>query len=116
MMSSIDPACLDAAMLAAEPRLVRRRMHDATAGDTWRAETRSMEDAARCRVRRVIAALNGVDIERNAAQWTDHPAILSRSFVERLKSALLNEKVCAAMDDVLGPEKSSEILGEITAL
>ena len=109
-------------MLAADPVLVRRRDYIARRetsepGVWFDLETRSLEDAARVRVRRVVAALNGVDIGNVIAGNIESlPAIMDRTFVSRLQNALLNGEVCAAIEKVVGAEACSALLGEVAAL
>jgi hypothetical protein len=113
---------LDAAMVAAYPQLGMRRKEVEWLSETainsaaYAAETKSLENVARARVRRVVAALNGVDIENSCSTWTEPPALLPRETVSRLKAALLNERVGAAMDDTIGSDAAAELLGEIAAL
>lgn len=116
---TIPPEHLDAAILAADPRIARRRADTAAMekpSAAWKEETRHLEDAARVRVRRIVAALNGIDVENNVAAWTDPPAILQRRFADRLKTALLNTRVAAALDAELGAEAAATLMGEIAVL
>jgi len=118
----IDAERMEAAMLAANPILKTRREYIVSRGEeqhgSWfDMETRTMEDIARVRVRRVVAALNGVDIEQVVAgDIVSLPAVMDRTFVSRLQSALLNGEVCAAIEKVVGAEACSALLGEVAAL
>jgi hypothetical protein len=120
--ATIRPEHLDAAMRAADPLIVERRkmeaMRDpAVAGTAARKEqTRLFENAARVRVRRVIAALNGIDIDVNAARWTDPPVILTRAFADRLKVALCNERVVASVEAEIGEEATADLIGTVAGL
>lgn len=115
----IDAARLDAAILAADPGLILRRRQTGEMekpSKAWTDETTSLENAARVRVRRVIAALNGIDVERNAAPWTDPPALLTREIVTELCSALCDEVVFAAIEKTIGADRAAALMGAITAL
>lgn len=115
----IDAARLDAAMRAADPGLVRRRaqtLEMEKPSKAWTDETTSLENAARVRVRRVIAALNGIDVEKMAAVWTEPPALLTREIVIELCSALCDEIVFTAIEKTIGPERAAALMGAITAL
>lgn len=79
-------------------------------------EARSFNDAAKVRVRRVVAALNGMDVKDRAAPWTEIPVILTREMADKLKAAILNEKVSTALDAQIGVDAASVLMGEIAAL
>lgn len=118
-MTSISPDRLDLALLAADPILTWRRQTTLTMAKpsaAWLEETKSLENAARVRVRRILAALNGVDIEREAAQWTEVPGILPRALVKRLVDALCTDEVFAAVERQIGADAAAELMGAITAL
>lgn len=111
----IDDARLDAAMLAADPTLKAKRAH-AEANGSFAGEIRALEDAARVRVRRVVAALNGIDVENDCSPWTEPPAMVGRRTVEALKAALLNETTYAAVESEIGTEGAVALMGEIASL
>lgn len=114
----VPPDRMLAAMLAADPALVaRRRMANMNAPTkAWIEELKSFENAARTRVRRVVAALNGIDVEANASPWTDPPAIITRDTVTELCEALCADEVYAAIEKTIGPERAAVLMGAVTAL
>ena len=122
------PTFVDAAMRVAEPRLglLRRRMEEArdrTAREgadapsvVLEAELRLMEDIARVRVRRVLAALNGIDVDRDTSPWTDPWVAMPRTLAERLKAAVCNAAVYAAVEAAVGVEEAEGLVGELSVL
>ena len=116
---TISASRMDAAILAADPTLIARRAQTATMekpSKAWLEETASLERAATVRVRRVLAALNGIDVEKVAAGWTEPPALLDRSLVTELIEALCAERVFEAVERTIGPERAAALMGAITAL
>lgn len=123
---TIKAEYMNAAVAAADPVLGRRRAYVAglAADDpahrskAFSEETDYLERAARVRVRRVVAALNGLDIETTNAPDMDETGVvlLSREMVDRLKTALLNGTVASALDSVMGQEAASVLMGEIAVL
>jgi hypothetical protein len=112
---------LDAAMLATDSGLARSRERDAALpekirADGWLNETLRRENAARVTVRRVVAALNGIDIAAFTASWTEPPAMLTRETADLLKSAMLNGEVFAAVEKEIGSDAAATLLGEIASL
>lgn len=80
-----------------------------------------LERCARVKVRRVVAALCGWDIERLCSPSVDSEGemgvvMLSRDMVDKLKTALLNEAVAKALDQVIGVEAAGTLMGEIAVL
>ena len=73
----------------------------------WMEEVEGYERAARTRVRRVLAALNGVDVENATSPWTEPPAILSREIVAELCEAPRRHTVFAAVEKRLGSDRVS---------
>ncbi len=115
--ASISSDRMLAAMLAADPALAARRKMANMENPTkaWLEELSSFEGAARTRVRRVIAALNGIDIEKEAAPWTEPPAIITRATVNELCSALCDDAAYAAVERALGAARAAALMGVITA-
>ena len=101
---------LELAMLVAEPRL---------GGVLPGHERLLLERVARVRVRRVVAALNGLDVERFAAPDLDEgtlPVLMSREMVSRLQAGILTAAGAAALEAGLGVETAAMLMGEIAAL
>jgi hypothetical protein len=88
--------------------------------------------AARCHVRRVVAALCGLDVEHDLsgvnAQRLDEIRIalregeagsvvlLPRTLALELRDVLLNDTVITAIEAVAGSEKTAELLGRLSLL
>lgn len=76
--------------------------------------------AARCRVRRVVAALCGVDVDGDltgtSSQRLNAAALIDRETVAGLQTALLNPVVVAAMEKAVGAEKAAAVLGSVSLL
>lgn len=106
-------------MAAADPFIASER--DATLWPQGSAERQQIEGqrgAARTRVYRVIAALNGIDIEKHVSprEGVEVPVLLPGETFSRLRSAIMNEGVFAAMASVVGEQEASTLLGDIAAL
>jgi hypothetical protein len=87
-------------------------------GSAERQEIEAKRGAARTRVYRVLAALNGIDIEKHVAprEGVEVPVVLPRETFGRLQTAILNEAVFAALATVIGENDANTLLGEIAAL
>lgn len=89
-------------------------------GSAERQEMESRRGAARTRVYRVVAALNGFDIAAHAAPRegaiAEPPVIVPRESFSRLRDAVMNETVFAALAAVAGENEANTLLGEIAAL
>lgn len=76
--------------------------------------------AARCRVRRVVAALCGIDVDDDlagtSAQRFDAAVVVERETVVGLQEALLNPTVVAAIEKAVGSEKAAAVLGSVSLL
>lgn len=106
-------------MHAADPLIANES--DAVAwhpGSAERQEIEAKRGAARTRVYRVIAALNGIDIEKHIAprEGVDVPLILPRETFGRLQKAIMNETVFNALSTIVGEADAATLLGEIAAL
>lgn len=80
---------------------------------------RMREDAARVKVRRVVAALNGFDVDRLMAPAVDAvglPVVMDRALVDRLKAALCNERVFAAIAGEIGDAAAGDLVGAVGIL
>ena len=82
------------------------------------------ERAARCLVKRVVAALCGVDdglpVPEYNAEYArtrlDSFVVVSRDTLLQLRDALLTEPVIAALEQTAGPEATAEMLGLLSLL
>lgn len=111
---------VDRALTVADPRLAAFLGTDPADMDpVAREEGRFMMDAARVKVRRIVAALNGTDVEAQVSTGTslkDAPALVSRMLLHGVKAALLTDSVAAAMEKAIGEDAAAELLGELAAL
>lgn len=113
---------IDRALCVVEPSLVAfMGMSKEDLDPSAANELRHLVLTARVKVRRVIAALNGVNIDddipaSNAVQWKDAPAILDKDTVKLLKRCLLDDKVVAAIEATVGEDDAAEMLGAISTL
>jgi hypothetical protein len=82
----------------------------------FRSDTTCMEDTARVRVRRIVAALNGIDVEKETAAWTEPPVLVSHGLVARLTAAFCNEAVMKALTATVGEAEAGALLGEVMTL
>ena len=114
-MPEIPAAWFDMAMEAAEPRLRDYRRQSMTVADV-----QLLEGSARTRVRRVVAALNGADVEKNAApaslDGSPVPVLLPRALIDQLKLAMCNAGVYAAMEAAVGADAAASLVGDIGSL
>lgn len=89
-------------------------------GSAERQELESQRGVARTRVYRVIAALNGFDIAAHVAPREGAlavpPVLVPRDAFDRLRGAVMNETVFAALAAVAGENEANTLLGEIAAL
>lgn len=121
---TIRPEFLEAAIFAADPLLARRienmriglERGDAPPSKAWTEDIESTKNAARVRVRRVLAALNGINVEKECAQWTESPAIVSRATVTELCEAFCSEEVFAAVETAIGSDRAVALMGILTSL
>lgn len=104
---------IDGACCIAEPSLaVMLGMDPATMDPSVLEHARYLRDAARVRVRRIVAALNGVGEDRipcdgGRPNWRE-AVVLPRDMWDRVKAALLTEAVADALGD-----EGAALLGEI---
>jgi hypothetical protein len=110
-----DDVKMRLAMEVADPWLVDAVAEDGD-GASMALTRRLREDAARVKVRRVVAALNGVDVGRETAVAMAPPAIVTGEMVTALKAALCNDAVFSAMVDVIGEDDAGWLIGEIGML
>lgn len=119
---------MSAALVAADPSLaIYRATVDRTVAEgmevpkPMREHVDYLERCARVRVKRVVAALCGWDVENFCAPAVDSDGemgvvMLSRDMIDKLKAALLNEAVAKALDQVIGVEAAGTLMGEIAVL
>lgn len=84
---------------------------------------RSRYNAATVRLRCVIAALNGVDVDKKVVETHDPvgapsaaPVMLPRDLLARMKKALLNEAVYESLVKVVGEDEADDLLGQVAGL
>jgi hypothetical protein len=112
---------LEAAMSVALPSLPRPDDIGCwPPGSAERQELESRRGVARTRVYRVVAALNGFDVMAHAAPregaTAEPPVLVPRESFDRLREAVMNETVFAALAAVAGENEANTLLGEIAAL
>ena len=91
-----------------------RRSGDGDIGVSGELNQRLRDDAAMTLLRRVLGALSGLDVEREAVGWVSAlPVLVTRDLADRLKAAVCNERVAAALDAEIGGDAASVLLGEV---
>lgn len=81
-----------------------------------REERTRLEGAARTMVRRIVGALNGLDVESHAASevsLADRCMLIDRALLGRLRAALLNADVAATVEKTVGEAETAALLGEL---
>lgn len=84
-----------------------------------REHRRMLEGAARTAVRRIVGALNGLNVETHTANevsLADRCALMDRALLGRLRAALLNADVAAAVEKTIGEDETAALLGELAGI
>ena len=116
------PAQVPEAYMQAALRIVDPALAEGAITDKHLREYR--ERAARGQVKRIVAALCGVDDglpipEYNAAYNAtrlDSYVVLSRSTLTRLREALLTEPIITALEQNIGAGATAELLGTLSTV
>lgn len=110
--------------MIAATRIVDPSLADPSIGGMHKDLVDYRERAARCLVKRVVAALCGIDdglpVPEYSAEYSktrlDSFVVLPRNTLAQLRAALLNDDAVVLLEEKLGPDATAELLGALSII